>query len=63
MADTTPPELQLCNISMFLPDEPPCRRMAQWEWRPIEDDDPYLLCNFHAEPLTASPSLVSPITR
>lgn len=37
----------LCEASDIIPNEPQCRRLAQWWWH-AED---VKLCHFHAEPL------------
>jgi len=43
-------DLQLCTVDDIVPDEPPCRRLAQIEWRPDgPDSHPVYLCHFHGE--------------
>ena len=56
-----PAEPQMCTVDDMVP-EPPCLRVAQWRWEP-PGEHPVFLCNFHAEPLTASvPPQVSALT-
>jgi hypothetical protein len=41
----------MCTAADLIPDEPECLRVARWSWQPNADDHPYLLCNFHGDPL------------
>lgn len=46
---------QLCEASDVLPNEPQCRRLAQWSVPLLENGEPVMLCNFHAEPFEPLP--------
>jgi hypothetical protein len=47
---------QMCTVSDLIEREE-CQRIAQWVWHPKPDDHPVYLCNYHAEPFTASPGM------